>query len=329
NISSDITVLSEISSFWSYNMDELKLYIKYLVLHVSSSISGKEHIKVAYFDLEKIRKLRKEAEFLEASFRAKADSLQQGVGGGQSQTQVGDDQEFTKGKSRKNANARVDRSKSDWYSESFTLLSAVTFFSKMLFLFFDLCVFFKNIGKSRGFLDIIIPRDSRKSDLEADVSASVRFLLFAILYLQREFSCVFSPPNVGIMDQESSEFCRFETLRKELIELEKRVENSTYQSKNNEDLVVIDDDDRYSDAAGSFQLSRPNLMDLVNLRREEALPISKRRLLGAFLEFSAQELQVQVRHCIIPKSSLLLPEEALPIFKRRLLGALLEFSAQE
>lgn len=43
-----------------------------------------------------------------------------------------------------------------------------------------------------------------------------------------------SPPNVGIMDQESSEFRRFETLRKELMELEKRVENSTYQSENNE-----------------------------------------------------------------------------------------------
>ncbi|RYR51480.1 hypothetical protein Ahy_A06g026498 isoform B [Arachis hypogaea] len=70
------------------------------------------------------------------------------------------------------------------------------------------------------------------------------------------------------MDQESSEFRRFETLRKELMELEKRVENSTYQSENNElnlgnsmtcklqDLVVIDDGARYSDAAGSFQLSR-------------------------------------------------------------------------
>nr|XP_025677003.1 uncharacterized protein LOC112776936 [Arachis hypogaea] len=163
------------------NKGERKLYIKYLVLQVSSSISGKEHIKAAYSDLEKIRKLRKEAEFLEASFRAKADSLQQGVGGGQSQTQVGDDQEFTKGKSRKNANARVDRSK-------------------------------RNVGKSRGFLDIIIPRGSRKSDLEADDNHDEQ-----------------SPPNVGIMDQESNEFRRFETLRKELMELEKRVEISTYQ----------------------------------------------------------------------------------------------------
>ena len=46
-------------------------------LHVSSSNSGKEHLKAACSDLEKIRKLKKEAEFLEASFRAKAASLQQ------------------------------------------------------------------------------------------------------------------------------------------------------------------------------------------------------------------------------------------------------------
>jgi hypothetical protein len=46
-------------------------------LHVSSSSSGKEHLKAACSDLEKIRKLKKEAEFLEASFRAKADSLQE------------------------------------------------------------------------------------------------------------------------------------------------------------------------------------------------------------------------------------------------------------
>lgn len=46
-------------------------------LHVSSSGSGKEHLKAACSDLEKIRKLKKEAEFLGASFRAKADSLQQ------------------------------------------------------------------------------------------------------------------------------------------------------------------------------------------------------------------------------------------------------------
>ncbi|KAK6942567.1 hypothetical protein RJ641_027944 [Dillenia turbinata] len=47
-------------------------------LHVSSSDSGKENLKAACSDLERIRKLKKEAEFLEVSFRAKAASLQQG-----------------------------------------------------------------------------------------------------------------------------------------------------------------------------------------------------------------------------------------------------------
>jgi hypothetical protein len=46
-------------------------------LHASSSGSGKEHLKAACSDLENLRKLKKEAEFLEASFRAKAASLRQ------------------------------------------------------------------------------------------------------------------------------------------------------------------------------------------------------------------------------------------------------------
>ncbi|XP_068659141.1 uncharacterized protein [Aristolochia californica] len=47
-------------------------------IHLSSSNPGKEHLKAACSDLERIRKLKKEAEFLEASFSAKAASLQQG-----------------------------------------------------------------------------------------------------------------------------------------------------------------------------------------------------------------------------------------------------------
>ncbi|XP_039031096.1 uncharacterized protein LOC120165705 isoform X2 [Hibiscus syriacus] len=47
-------------------------------LHCSSSYSGKEQLQAACSDLEKIRKLKKEAEFLEASFRAKEAFLRQG-----------------------------------------------------------------------------------------------------------------------------------------------------------------------------------------------------------------------------------------------------------
>ena len=45
-------------------------------LHVSSSNSGKEDLQAACSDLEMIRRLKKEAEFLEASFRAKAEYLE-------------------------------------------------------------------------------------------------------------------------------------------------------------------------------------------------------------------------------------------------------------
>ncbi|XP_078447113.1 uncharacterized protein LOC144715999 isoform X2 [Wolffia australiana] len=46
-------------------------------LHLSNSSQGKEHLKAACSDLERLRKLKKEAEFLEASFRAKAASLEE------------------------------------------------------------------------------------------------------------------------------------------------------------------------------------------------------------------------------------------------------------
>eukprot|EP00252_Welwitschia_mirabilis_P004739 TRINITY_DN1502_c0_g1_i2.p1 TRINITY_DN1502_c0_g1~~TRINITY_DN1502_c0_g1_i2.p1 ORF type:complete len:865 (-),score=201.99 TRINITY_DN1502_c0_g1_i2:380-2974(-) len=48
-------------------------------IHVCGSNSDKEHLEAACTDLERIRKLKKEAEFLEASLKAKALSLQQDV----------------------------------------------------------------------------------------------------------------------------------------------------------------------------------------------------------------------------------------------------------
>jgi len=41
-------------------------------------------------------------------------------------------------------------------------------------------------------------------------------------------------PNVGVVEQEPNEIHRFELLRNELMELEKRVQRSAYQSENNE-----------------------------------------------------------------------------------------------
>ncbi|GJX69795.1 LETM1-like protein [Tanacetum coccineum] len=61
------------------SVDEALLRLEQLLQEreVSSSNSGKEHLNAACSDLEKIRKLKKAAEFLEVSFRAKADSLRQ------------------------------------------------------------------------------------------------------------------------------------------------------------------------------------------------------------------------------------------------------------
>ncbi|XP_017414632.1 uncharacterized protein LOC108325966 isoform X2 [Vigna angularis] len=174
--------------------------------HVSrSSSSGKEHLEAACSDLEKIRKLWKEAEFLVVSFRAKADSLHEGVNSGRNYTPVEED-EYVKGKSRKNANVRVDRNK-------------------------------RNVGKSRGFWSIFGGPVTKKPGLESDVEPY-------------ENNIEQPAPNVGVVEQESNEIRRFELLRNELIELEKRVQRSAYQSENNEDLLGIDDGARYTDEAG-------------------------------------------------------------------------------
>lgn len=181
-------------------------------LHVSSSSSGKEHLKAACSDLEKIRKLKKEAEFLEASFRAKADSLQEGVNSDQTITPVGEEDRFMEGKSRKNDNVKVDRSK-------------------------------RQIGKSRGFWSIFVPPIPRKPEPEPDVDAHEN-------YIEQP------APNVGVVDQEPNEILRFELLRNELMELEKRVQRSAYQSENNEDLMISDDGARYNGDAGGVQMVR-------------------------------------------------------------------------
>jgi hypothetical protein len=60
------------------SVDEALVKLENLLqeLHLSSSNSGKEDLKAACSDLEMIRRLKKEAEFLEAYFRAKAEYLE-------------------------------------------------------------------------------------------------------------------------------------------------------------------------------------------------------------------------------------------------------------
>ncbi|KAG4204755.1 hypothetical protein ERO13_A04G059752v2 [Gossypium hirsutum] len=87
-------------------------------LHVSSSSAGKEQLQAACSDLERIRKLKKEAEFLEASFRAKEAFLRQMFGlfsslrrgRWSSQSSVSEQQQYPKAKARKSAMVTNDRS---------------------------------------------------------------------------------------------------------------------------------------------------------------------------------------------------------------------------
>ncbi|RLN05575.1 hypothetical protein C2845_PM13G20470 [Panicum miliaceum] len=134
-------------------------------LHVSSSNSGKEDLKAACSDLEMIRRLKKEAEFLEASFRAKAEYLEADASSGP----VSPTSEEGRGKtgSRTNDTAAPQKSGSRWHS-----LGTVA--------------------------------------------------------------------NVEKKNMESNDILRFEQLRRELIELEKRVQKSADDAQKEEEMGVAD-----------------------------------------------------------------------------------------
>ncbi|KAJ0088968.1 hypothetical protein Patl1_32642 [Pistacia atlantica] len=205
-------------------------------LHLASSTSGKEQLKAACSDLEKIRKLKKETEFLEASFRAKAASLKQGDDDSDTQSSTGEQQIYLKGKKRRSTNLMQDRAKS----------------------------------KSRGLLSFIMRPPTRKPESELSVVDE---------YLQKFFFsswdnnvdavdqtfwtgwCVqgneyieLTTSNIDVANSESNEIRRFELLRNELIELEKRVQRSADRSENEEDVKVMNDSANHTDEARDTQL---------------------------------------------------------------------------
>ncbi|PWA66584.1 LETM1-like protein [Artemisia annua] len=164
-------------------------------LHVSSSSSGKEHLKAACSDLEKMRKLKKEAEFLEASFRAKADSLRQGDDGASA---VRNKRQSVKGKNRESS--KIDTNVSS--------------------------------SKPDGLWNFLVPRSSA-ADLQSETA--------------------YRSDDTGVL--ESNEIQRFELLRNELIELERRVERSAKRSESEEDDIKIPEDSaNYSNDAEGVQL---------------------------------------------------------------------------
>ncbi|KAI3696864.1 hypothetical protein L6452_29455 [Arctium lappa] len=172
------------------SVDEALLRLEELLQerHVSSSNSGKQHLKAACSDLEKIRKLKKEAEFLEASFRAKADSLQQGDDAGPESSVS----------NKRQSNIEVDRSS----------------------------------RKPGGLWSFLVRRPSPTPNLQS-----------ATIYK----SAITHVP-------EANEIQRFELLRNELKELERRVERSAKRSNNEEEINMADDLVMYSGKAEGIQV---------------------------------------------------------------------------
>lgn len=173
-------------------------------LHVSSSTSGKEHLKAACSDLEKIRKLKKEAEFLEASFRAKAAFLQQGDD---------EQQRYSKAENRNGSKSNSENSN-------------------------------RVLNNPRGFWSFFVPRPFRRLGSQSpSVDESENEPL--------ESSSI---GNTDGADSESNEIHRFELLRNELRELEKRVQRSADLSENDEDVKVMEYSAGVSGKSGGAQL---------------------------------------------------------------------------
>ncbi|PKA50035.1 hypothetical protein AXF42_Ash017574 [Apostasia shenzhenica] len=147
--------------------------------HVSTSNVGKEHLQAACCDLEKIRKLKKEAEFLEASFRAKAASLEQGEADDSSHSST-NQKRFLDMTTKSSAGDEKAQKSGD-----------------------------RMANKPRGFWNFMTRSINRKTGSilttpDQNVPAS----------------------KLGSEESESNEIRRFEHLRNELIELEKRVQQS-------------------------------------------------------------------------------------------------------
>ncbi|XP_062192700.1 uncharacterized protein LOC133896167 isoform X2 [Phragmites australis] len=161
-------------------------------LHVSSSNSGKEDLKAACSDLEMIRRLNKEAEFLEASFRAKAESLEANASNGPLSPAA----EEGRGKTGSKANETPVPLKSTNRVDN----------------------------KRRPFWDFFGRTSGRKVE--------------PVLQVADQDGAV---TNVEKKDMEPNDILRFEQLRRELIELEKRVQKSKDDAQKEEVLDVPDE----------------------------------------------------------------------------------------
>ncbi|ONK74142.1 uncharacterized protein A4U43_C03F3200 [Asparagus officinalis] len=173
-------------------------------LHISNSNSGKEHLQAACSDLERIRKLKKEAEFLEASFRAKAASLDQ----------VDADERSTSSASQQG-----------WFSTQGGKTSNESESARKTV---------ERLGtKPHSFWSFLVQTSTKNagpgiSTVDQNVMSSA----------------------VDSQETELNEIRRFELLRRELIQLEKKVQRSTSDSQNEEDYE-LENEDKMVSAVGN------------------------------------------------------------------------------
>uniref|UniRef100_J3MTW8 Uncharacterized protein n=1 Tax=Oryza brachyantha TaxID=4533 RepID=J3MTW8_ORYBR len=158
-------------------------------LHLSSSNSGKEDLRAACSDLEMIRRLKKEAEFLEASFRAKTEYLEADA----SSIPLPPTVEEGRGQATSSAN------------ESLTPQKPTNRVENKRRPFWDL------FGRTNGRRVEPVQQTSEQNASVADVDKK---------------------------DTESNDILRFEQLRRELIELEKRVQKSADNAQMEETYVA-------------------------------------------------------------------------------------------
>lgn len=177
-------------------------------LHLSNSNSGKEHLQAACSDLEKIRKLKKEAEFLEASFRAKAASLEQVDTDEHSESSASEQREFSNQKAGKASNV----SKTDQSPEE------------------------RMVSMPRGFWSFLVKNSTKKSGSGPSTT-------------DQNVTSI----TMNNQDSELNEIRRFERLRRELIELEKRVQRSTDDAQNGEE-PEIEDKDKNASVTGNHMI---------------------------------------------------------------------------
>ncbi|XP_026660984.1 uncharacterized protein LOC103708479 isoform X3 [Phoenix dactylifera] len=193
-------------------------------LHLSNANPGTEHLKAACSDLERIRKLKKEAEFLEASFRAKAASLEQGDADEQSLSSASEQELIKKTGKASNTSEKVQNTVE------------------------------KVVRKPRGFWSLLVRNSTRKN--EPGLSMKDQNVAIA---------------GVGNQGLELNEIHRFELLRNELIELEKRVQRSTNDSQNEEEADLIDDKDKHAPAVANNMLVKAQKKDNVIAKSMEKI----------------------------------------------------------